>query len=112
MFPVSYYQLNKLEPLVEAAKQFEGALHRKTKEEKSTSWMLKLAKSADLDLDDEDEKTLREMDGENSIKSKKKKGKREVKAPVDIFDKDLEKMQRSLDDTGARHKTKAVSKVQ
>jgi hypothetical protein len=44
MFPISYVQLSKLEPLVEAAKKFEQALHQKVKEEKSTNWMLKMAK--------------------------------------------------------------------
>jgi len=34
--------------LVDAAREFESVLHRKTKEEKSATWMLKMAKSADL----------------------------------------------------------------
>ena len=50
MFPVSYVQLSKLEPLVQAAGKFESALHKKTKEDKSTTWMLKMAKDADLDI--------------------------------------------------------------
>ncbi len=53
MFPISYVQLSKLEPLVEAAGKFESALHKKTKEEKGASWMLKMAKDADLDIGQE-----------------------------------------------------------
>lgn len=102
MLPVSYVQLSKLEPLVEAAKKFESALHQKTKEEKSTNWMLKMAKQADIDL------------GDNFEAKKAKKQKPEVKAPIDIFDSDLNRLHRAMDDEnkGAKHKTKALSKVQ
>ncbi|CDW75544.1 atp-dependent rna helicase ddx24 [Stylonychia lemnae] len=109
MFSVSYYQLSKLEPLVEAAKEFESVLHRTTKEEKSASWMLKMAKQADLQLDDEDEKTILGLDENGASKKKKKK---EIKAPIDIFDTDLAKLERLQDGEGARHKTKQLSKVQ
>lgn len=44
MYQVSYVQLAKLEPLVDAAKKFESALHQKNKEEKSQNWMVKMAK--------------------------------------------------------------------
>ena len=51
-YSVSYMQLSKLEPLVEAAKKFESALHKVDKEKKSANWLLKAAKDADLTIDD------------------------------------------------------------
>ena len=51
-YPISYVQLSKLEALVEAAKQFESALHKSDREKKSANWLIKAAKDADLTLDD------------------------------------------------------------
>lgn len=51
-YPISYVQLSKLEPLVEAAKKFEAALHRTDSEKKEANWLIKAAKDADLTLDD------------------------------------------------------------
>jgi hypothetical protein len=42
-YPVSYVQLSKLEPLVEAAQKIESALHRNDKEKKSANWLIKAA---------------------------------------------------------------------
>lgn len=52
MYSVSYTTLSKLEPLVNAAKEFEATLHRKDQDHKSASWILRAAQNADLDLDD------------------------------------------------------------
>lgn len=51
-YPISYVQLSKLEPLVEAAKKFESALHKTDSEKKEANWLIKAAKDADLTLDD------------------------------------------------------------
>lgn len=114
MYQVSYYQLSKLEPLVDAARELESTLHKRTKEEKSASWMKKLAKDADIAIGDEDERLLQELeDGES--RPKKKKKEREVLAPIDVFEKDLDRVERRNGDPsgdGARHKQKALSKVQ
>jgi hypothetical protein len=50
---VSYTEVNKLNPLVNAAKKFEQAIHMKDRETKSAGWLVKLAKEADLELDDD-----------------------------------------------------------
>ena len=91
----------KLEPLVDAAKKFESALHKKVKDEKNASWVSKLAKQADIALDDE----------VDSFGSKKKRKQKEVKAIVDIFDEDLAKYTND-EEGGARHKQKQLTKVQ
>ena len=53
MLEVSYTQLNKLEPLVKTAKEVEATLHKKEKEIKSAQSMMKIAKNADIELDEE-----------------------------------------------------------
>jgi hypothetical protein len=52
MLSVSYTQINKLEPLINTAKDFEAALYKKQREYKSANSLLKTAISADLPLDD------------------------------------------------------------
>lgn len=52
MLEVSYTKLNKLEEMVKTAKEVEAAMHKKDKEEKSAYHLMKIAKNADLDLDD------------------------------------------------------------
>lgn len=53
MYAIQYSLLSKLEPLVETAKKFESAMFKQVKEEKSASWMLKMAKDADLNIDED-----------------------------------------------------------
>ena len=55
-----------------------------------------MAKEADIDLGEE-------LDQESY--KKRKKSKKEVLAPVDVFDSDRERLHRKLEDEGgARHK--------
>lgn len=104
-YQISYLQLSKLEPLVEAAKKFESALHKSDKEKKSANWLIKAAKDADLMLDDNMKAQITETLGDKALNSLEGSGKKkknsEVVAPIDV-----------IEDSGARHKTKELSKVQ
>ena len=91
MFEVSYTTLAKLEPLVEAAAKFESALHKSHKDQKEKNWFLSQAKAADLPID------------ERLLGTGKKNKKKEVKAPIDVFDEDEAS---DDDEEGARHKRK------
>lgn len=63
LYPLSYVQLSKLEPLIDTAKKFEAALHKTDKEKKSANWLLKAAKEADLALDENLELQIKETLG-------------------------------------------------
>jgi superfamily II DNA/RNA helicase len=101
MYAVNYTDLKRLEPLIEAAKKFESASHREVRQQKSENWILKTAKDADLDLDDD---LRKKIEGGLEEISYKKKNKREVVAPIDVMDE--------ANAGGARHKGKEISKVQ
>ena len=53
MLDVKYAQLELMRSVVDAAKEIEKDSHRKQADEKSANWLLKKAKEADLDLDDD-----------------------------------------------------------
>lgn len=106
-YPVSYVQLSKLEPLVEAAQKIESALHRNDKEKKSANWLLKAAQDADLTLDDNLKVQIAETLGADRVGGKrKKKEKDEVIAPIDMIEDDKQER------FSAGHKRKELSKVQ
>jgi hypothetical protein len=77
-------------------------LHRQDKERKSANWLLKAAKEADLAIDDNLKVQIAETLGSKQFGVGKKKSKNpEVVAAIDM-----------VEDEGARHKTKELSKVQ
>jgi hypothetical protein len=92
-----------LEPLVEAAKQFESALHKTDNEKKQANWLLKAAKDADLALDDNLKVQIQEtLGGKLALQGAKRKNKdNEVVAAIDMVE----------DEGGARHKHKEMTKV-
>ncbi len=102
-YPISYVQLSKLEPLVEAAQKIELALHRQDKEKKSANWLLKAAKEADLAIDDNLKFQIAETLGAGSVASGKRRQSKnpEVVAAIDMIE----------NEGGARHKGKEMSKV-
>ena len=104
-YPISYVQLSKLEPLVEAAQKIELALHRQDKEKKSANWLLKAGKDADLAIDDNLKFQIAETLGAGSAVSGKRKPSSnrdpQVIAAIDMIE----------NEKGARHKGKELSKV-
>lgn len=103
-YPISYVQLSKLEPLVEAAKQFEAALHRTDADKKQANWLLKAAKDADLTIDDNLTAQINEtLGGKLALQRNKNKKGSERTAAIDMVDEE---------ESGARHKQKELSKVQ
>jgi len=106
LYPLSYVQLSKLEPLIDTAKKFEAALHKTDKEKKSANWLLKAAKDADLALDENLELQIKETLGAADQilgKRKRRTSDDDTVAPIDV-----------LEDTssGLNRKGKEVSKVQ
>lgn len=101
-YQISYVQLSKLEPLVEAAQKIEQALHRQDKEKKSANWLLKAAKDADLAIDDNLKVQIAEtLNASQALTGRKRPSKNtEVVAAIDM-----------IENEGARHKTKELTKV-
>lgn len=110
MYPLSYMQLSKLEPLIDAAKKFEAALHKNDKEKKSANWLMKAAKDADLLIDENLKSQISETLGTASDDlvgpGKKRKSGDGVLAPIDMIE------ETTSGAGGARHKQKEVSKIQ
>lgn len=101
-YPISYVQLSKLEPLVEAAQKIESALHRNDKEKKSANWLLRAAKDADLALDENLHHQITETLGSERVGGKRKrKEEEEVVAPID-----------RIEEEQGPHKRRELSKVQ
>lgn len=53
MLDVKFSMLEMLRPLVKASQDLEKDTHREKSDDKQASWLLKSAKEADLDLDDD-----------------------------------------------------------
>jgi hypothetical protein len=53
MLDVKFTMLEMLRPLVKAAQDVEKSTHREKADDKSATWLLKQAKEADLQLDDD-----------------------------------------------------------
>jgi hypothetical protein len=53
MFEVKYSILDKIKPLIDAAKEAEKTVHRSARDEKAADWMVRAANEAELPLDDE-----------------------------------------------------------
>ena len=89
---MSYVTLSKLEPLVEAGKKFESALHKNDREKKSANWLLKAAKDADIALDENMKLQIQETLGQTDVVGRKRKRRTseddgdETMAPIDIMD--------------------------
>lgn len=105
---MSYVTLSKLEPLVEAGKKFESALHKNDREKKSATWLLKAAKDADIALDENMKLQIQETLGQTDVVGRKRKRRSseddgdDQMAPIDIMD----------ESEPSRRKQKEVSKVQ
>lgn len=50
---MKYSSLEVMKPLVSGAQELEKTMHRQKADEQAASWLLKTAKSADLDLDED-----------------------------------------------------------
>ena len=50
---MKYSTLQAMRPLVSGAQEVEKATHRQKADEHAAKWLVKTAKSADLDLDDD-----------------------------------------------------------
>lgn len=53
MMEIRYSNLENMRPMVMAAQELEKQSHRTSADQKAASWLLDLAKNADLDIDDD-----------------------------------------------------------
>jgi hypothetical protein len=65
---VKHNELDRLRPIVSTAIKCEKTMFQEKKEDKSASWLMKLMKDADLDMDDNMKKELGEKLSQKRMK--------------------------------------------
>ena len=86
MYQVKYAVLDKIRPLITQAKELEKGIHQQKQNEKSADWMVRSARDADLELDEELQYELREKLGAKAAKIGD--GSKQTKSLFDQFKND------------------------
>lgn len=66
MYNVQYTLLDKIRPLIDATKELEKGVHKRSQNEKEANWMLHTASEAGIDLEPDMQYEVQELLGQKS----------------------------------------------